>query len=132
MQLVTPRRKGQDRHDSVPAQDAEGKGAQRGSLRPLLALRPYLLSHKGMLAAALVALLLMRYKASRLPGVLLVTVIGTFLSVGVEFSATRTVEHAKLDDPAALEAIGELLRELEVRPVPANLWQPTGTPERPR
>ena len=23
-------------------------------------------------------------------------------------------------------------RELEVRPVPANLWQPTGTPERPR
>ena len=57
MQLVTPRRKGQDRHDSVPAQDAEGKGAQRGSLRPLLALRPYLLSHKGMLAAALVALL---------------------------------------------------------------------------
>jgi len=57
VQLVTPRRKGQDRHDSVPAQDAEGKGAQRGSLRPLLALRPYLLSHKGMLAAALVALL---------------------------------------------------------------------------
>ena len=57
MQLVTPRRKGQDRHDSVPAQDAEGKGAQRGSLRPLLALRPYLLRHKGMLAAALVALL---------------------------------------------------------------------------
>ncbi|MCL4744967.1 MAG: STAS domain-containing protein [Burkholderiaceae bacterium] len=61
--------------------------------------------------AALVALLLMRYKAPRLPGVLLVTVIGTFLSVGIEFSATRTVEHAKLDDPAALEAIGELLRE---------------------
>jgi ATP-binding cassette, subfamily B, bacterial len=57
VQLVTPRRNGQDRHDSVPAQDAEGKGAHRGSVRPLLALKPYLLRHKGMLAGALVALL---------------------------------------------------------------------------
>ena len=57
VQLVTPRRKGQDRHDSFPAQDAEGEGERRASLRPLLALRPYLLRHKGMLAVALIALI---------------------------------------------------------------------------
>jgi ATP-binding cassette, subfamily B, bacterial len=35
----------------------EGGGEKRAALRPLLALRPYLLRHKGMLAGALVALL---------------------------------------------------------------------------
>src|SRR3989337_3156293 len=35
----------------------EGGGEKRAALRPLLALRPYLLRHKGMLAAALVALI---------------------------------------------------------------------------
>ena len=34
-----------------------GEGETRASLRPLLALRPYLLRHRGMLAAALLALL---------------------------------------------------------------------------
>src|SRR3989337_755791 len=57
VQLVTPRRKGQDRHDSVPAHGAEGKAGKRVSFRPLMALTPYLLRHKGMLAAAVVALI---------------------------------------------------------------------------
>lgn len=35
---------------------AEGKGAKRASFRPLLSLRPYLRRHKGMLVAALIAL----------------------------------------------------------------------------
>ncbi|MGH6737287.1 MAG: ABC transporter transmembrane domain-containing protein [Methyloceanibacter sp.] len=47
-----------DRHgrqNSVPV-EPEGAKARRVSLRPLLGLRPYLLRHKGMLAAAFLAL----------------------------------------------------------------------------
>ena len=61
--------------------------------------------------ATIVALVVMRKFGPRLPGVLIVTAVGTFLSVGVEFSITRTVEHSKINDPAAVEAIDELVRE---------------------
>ena len=58
MQLVTQQSDGHDRHqEEPPAQDAEGEGERPASLRPLLALTPYLLRHKGMLAAALVSLI---------------------------------------------------------------------------
>ncbi|MEX2165583.1 MAG: ABC transporter transmembrane domain-containing protein [Methyloceanibacter sp.] len=55
MQLVTQQPNGRDRQASVPLHRA-GEGETRASLRPLLALRPYLLRHLGMLAAALLAL----------------------------------------------------------------------------
>ncbi|MGH6793105.1 MAG: ABC transporter transmembrane domain-containing protein, partial [Methyloceanibacter sp.] len=56
MQLVTQQPNGRDRQASAPLHRA-GEGETRASLRPLLALRPYLLRHRGMLAAALFALL---------------------------------------------------------------------------
>ena len=56
MQLVTQQPNGRDRQASAPLHRA-GEGETRASLRPLLALRPYLLRHRGMLAAALLALL---------------------------------------------------------------------------
>ncbi len=59
MQLVTPKGEGADRDGQVPEKDAfeRDEAKQRRSLRPLLALKPYLLHHKGMLGAALLALL---------------------------------------------------------------------------
>jgi ATP-binding cassette, subfamily B, bacterial len=57
VQLVTQQPDGHDRHDETPAHGAEGKAGKRVSFRPLMALEPYLLRHKGMLAGALVALL---------------------------------------------------------------------------
>jgi ATP-binding cassette subfamily B protein len=56
VQLVTQQPNGRDRQASAPLNRA-GEGETRASLRPLLALRPYLLRHRGMLAAALLALL---------------------------------------------------------------------------
>ena len=56
MQLVNQHPDGRDGHGQGSAPDAGAKGAKRASFRPLLGLRPYLLRHKGMLAAALVAL----------------------------------------------------------------------------
>ncbi|HSD93013.1 MAG TPA: ABC transporter transmembrane domain-containing protein [Methyloceanibacter sp.] len=50
MQLVTQQPEGR-------APYGEGQGTKRVSLRPLMSLRRYLLRHKGMLAAALIALL---------------------------------------------------------------------------
>jgi ATP-binding cassette subfamily B protein len=57
VQLVTPTSEGADRQ--APGGDTPERedGKQRRSLRPLLALKPYLLRHKGMLGAALLALL---------------------------------------------------------------------------
>ena len=55
---MTAKANGQDRQPPVPtlrSPDSEREG--RGRLRPLLALKPYLARHKGMLATALVALL---------------------------------------------------------------------------
>lgn len=60
---------------------------------------------------ALALLVLMRYKTPRLPGVLIVTVAGIVVSLAVDFSASRTVAHPQIKDPAVREAIGELLRE---------------------
>ena len=57
MQLVTSKPDGQDRHHRTFAQRAEGKEGRRVALGPLLALKPYLLRHKQMLGAALLALL---------------------------------------------------------------------------
>jgi ATP-binding cassette subfamily B protein len=57
VQLVNQHQDGSDGHDQISARGAKAKSAQRGSFRPLLALKPYLLRHKGMLAGALVALL---------------------------------------------------------------------------
>jgi ATP-binding cassette, subfamily B, bacterial len=59
VQLVTPKADGADRHSRRSAPEgSEREGAkQRAALRPLLALRPYLLRHKGMLGASLLALL---------------------------------------------------------------------------
>ena len=58
MELITQQTDGRDRHqEEIPAQGAEGTAAGRASLRPLLALTPYLLRHTGMLAATLVALI---------------------------------------------------------------------------
>ena len=56
MQLVNQHPDDRDGLGQVSAPGAEGKGTKRASFRPLLSLRPYLLSHKGMLAAALIAL----------------------------------------------------------------------------
>ncbi len=56
MQLVNQHPDGRDGQGQVSALGAKGKGAKRASFRPLLSLRPYLLRYKGMLAAALVAL----------------------------------------------------------------------------
>ena len=53
MQRATANADGTGRHE----QDSEKDEASRASLRPLLGLKPYLLRHKGMLAAAFVALL---------------------------------------------------------------------------
>jgi len=50
LQRVSENPRGRDRHESL-AQE------RRASLRPLLGLAPYLLRHKGMLAAALIALI---------------------------------------------------------------------------
>jgi ATP-binding cassette subfamily B protein len=58
VQLVTPNAEGSDPKRQPSAQDkAAQEEAKRASLRPLLALKPYLLRHKGMLGAALLALL---------------------------------------------------------------------------
>jgi ATP-binding cassette, subfamily B, bacterial len=56
VQLVTPQAESAAR-DSLISKPAEAQQPRRGSLRALEALRPYLLRHKGMLAAALIALL---------------------------------------------------------------------------
>ncbi len=58
MQLVTPQTGGGDRRDPASRPTAEEAAAKRVSLRPLLGLRPYLLRHRGMLAAALAALVI--------------------------------------------------------------------------
>ncbi|MGV1015010.1 MAG: ABC transporter transmembrane domain-containing protein, partial [Methyloceanibacter sp.] len=57
MQLVTQQPNGRDRQASALLHPAPGEEEARASLRPLLALRPYLLRHQWMLAAALIALL---------------------------------------------------------------------------
>jgi hypothetical protein len=57
VQLVTQHPGGRDRHEEISAPEAEEKAAKRVSLRPLMALRPYLLRHTGMLAAGFAALL---------------------------------------------------------------------------
>jgi ATP-binding cassette subfamily B protein len=55
---VTIKPNGQDRHPPLPASAAaEAEGERRAALRPLLALKPYILRYKGMVAAALVALI---------------------------------------------------------------------------
>ena len=58
MQLATPKLDGADRRgrDSVPDAAERGEG-KRAAIGPLLALRPYLLRHRGMLGAALLALI---------------------------------------------------------------------------
>ena len=58
MQLVTPQTGGGDRRDPASRPTAEEAAAKRVSLRPLLGLRPYLLRHRGMLAAAFAALVI--------------------------------------------------------------------------
>jgi ATP-binding cassette, subfamily B, bacterial len=55
VQLVTVKPDPQDRQTST--RDAEGAEVMRTSLKPLLALKPYLLRYKGMLGAAFAALL---------------------------------------------------------------------------
>ncbi len=57
MQLVTSKPDGQGRHDQTLAHRAKEKEAKRTSLRPLVALKPYLLHHRRMFGAALLALL---------------------------------------------------------------------------
>jgi len=57
VQLVNAKPDPQDRQKQTPPRDAEGNDVRRASLKPLLALRPYLLRHKAMLAAAFAALL---------------------------------------------------------------------------
>jgi ATP-binding cassette, subfamily B, bacterial len=57
VQLVNAKSDPQDRQKQAFTRDAESSEAGRGSLKPLLALKPYLLRHKGMLAAAFAALL---------------------------------------------------------------------------
>ena len=80
---------------------------------------------------ALALLVLMRYKTPRLPGVLIVTVAGIVVSLAVDFSASRTVAHPQIKDPAVREAIGELLREratlAELRGRPSRTCTSTGT-----
>jgi ATP-binding cassette subfamily B protein len=53
---VTAKPNGQDLH-AFPASAAEADSQGRASLRPLLALKPYLFRYKGMIGAALVALI---------------------------------------------------------------------------
>ena len=56
---MTDKPKGTDRRLRPPQeQPLEGGRTGRASLRPLLALTPYVLRHKGMVAAALIALLI--------------------------------------------------------------------------
>jgi ATP-binding cassette subfamily B protein len=57
VQLVDPKANGRDREDLTPATSAVAAERPRVALRPLLALKPYLLKHKGMLAGALAALI---------------------------------------------------------------------------
>ena len=57
MQLVNPKANGRDREDLTPATSTAAGEEARVTLRPLLALKPYLLRHKGILAAALAALI---------------------------------------------------------------------------
>jgi ATP-binding cassette, subfamily B, bacterial len=58
VQLATPDAEGADRHGRTTAQDNTAKeDAKRAPLGRLLALRPYLLRHKTMLGATLLALL---------------------------------------------------------------------------
>ena len=57
VQRVTQQNGGHDRHEEISTPAAEEKAAKRVSLRPLMALRPYLLRHTGMLAAGFAALL---------------------------------------------------------------------------
>jgi ATP-binding cassette subfamily B protein len=57
VQLVTSKPDGQGRHDQTLAHRAKEKEAKRTSLRPLVALKPYLLHHRRMFGAALLALL---------------------------------------------------------------------------
>ncbi len=58
MQLATPKTDGAERRGHGSAHGpAEPEGDKRAPLGPLIALRPYLLRHRGMLGAALLALL---------------------------------------------------------------------------
>ena len=57
MQLVNPKANGRDREDLTPTTPTAAGEEARVTLRPLLALKPYLLRHKGILAAALAALI---------------------------------------------------------------------------
>jgi ATP-binding cassette, subfamily B, bacterial len=57
VQLVDARPDPQDRQKQTLTRDAKGDEVRRASLGPLLALKPYLFRHKGMLAAAFAALL---------------------------------------------------------------------------
>ncbi len=58
MQLATPKTDGAERRGHGSAQGpAEPEADKRAPLGPLIALRPYLLRHRGMLGAALLALL---------------------------------------------------------------------------
>ncbi len=57
MQIVTSKPNGRDREDLTPATPVAAEETPRASLRPLLGLKPYLFRHKGVLAAALVALI---------------------------------------------------------------------------
>ncbi len=56
MEVVTPKSESQERQDSASEESSEEKN-KRVSLRPLVALRPYLLRHRGMLITAFVALI---------------------------------------------------------------------------
>ena len=58
VQLVTPKTGGADRHSrrSAPEATERERAKRRAAFRPLLALKPYLLRHKGMLGASLLAL----------------------------------------------------------------------------
>jgi ATP-binding cassette subfamily B protein len=56
VQLETPKSDAQDRQNS-DTEDTQEEKSKRVSLRPLLGLRPYLFRHKGMLAVALLALI---------------------------------------------------------------------------
>ena len=55
--LVNPKANGRDREDLTPTTPTAAGEEARVTLRPLLALKPYLLRHKGILAAALAALI---------------------------------------------------------------------------
>jgi ATP-binding cassette subfamily B protein len=57
VQLVNSKPNGRGREDLTPAPRAAADEPPRASLRPLLGLKPYLLRHKGVLAAALGSLL---------------------------------------------------------------------------